>query len=245
MDNTVNILVASRYDEERNCILTKLSEIKDFSIAGIGKDETSAIIKSEQLKPNILILDLQLSDINGPDLIRIIRARSPSTAIIILHAEGDMDSIGILACLTIKTGISGFLLKKTDFDKLIIVVKLVFSGGYYISASIIVKISNMITFSTQFPGQAAEENHTIFTPTERGIILSLANGLQDSQIAQHLNLSRGTIKNCLTVIKRKLNLKPCANRMQIAVHSITFGLIRLEQLDIYKNNGQFLNDTIQ
>jgi len=237
MDDNISILIVSRYDEDQKLIHTALSKQNDFLITGIEKDETGAIIKTERLKPNILILDLQLSETNGLELVRILRRKSPTTAIIIFCDNDEKKQnrscsypIEIYVSLALKAGISGFLIKETDIDILTYAVKLVFLGRCYISASITTRVFSMITHITQLPEQ--EENNTFFSPAERGIITALANGLSDAEIAKILNYSEGTIKNCLSVIKRKHKFK---NRIQIVVHSLIFGLIRLDQLDIFKN----------
>jgi len=251
MEHVINILIASRNDEDAKHILISLSEEKNFYIAGIEKNETDTIIKTERLNPDILILDLQLSEANSPEFIRIVRRLSPCTSIIILNEECEyadsedisiISSIEIHASLAMKAGVSGFLLKRTDINKLAIVIKLVLSGGHYISDSITGKILSAVTFITQLPVQMAEKYPSFFTPVEQCIVTDLANGLSDNEIAKRLNFSQGSIKNILTAIKRNVKLK---NRIEIVVFSIVFGLIRWDQLDIYKNNGHFLNDTIQ
>lgn len=174
----------------------------------------------------------------GEELAPIIHRRSPSTVIIMLSDRDDEN----YACLALKSGITGYLLKEKDIDKLVSVIKIVFSGGYYISASIIIKIFNTTVFMSQFSGQRAGQNSTFFSPAERGIITGLAQGYSDMEIAKHLSYSTGTIKNYLIAIKRKIKLK---NRIQIVVFSLLFGFIKLEHLDIWKNNRQLINNIIQ
>jgi len=211
-----------------------LSAQNDFYIVGIEKDETGTIIKSERLQPDILILDIQSQGIGGEKLAPIIHRRSPSTAIIMLSDRDDEN----YARLALKAGILGYLLKEKDTDILASVVKIVFSGGYYISASIINRFFSTTAFMLQFSEQETKQNHTFFSPAERGIVTDLAQGYSDPEIAKHLNYSTGTIKNYLTAIKRKIKLK---NRVQIVVFSLIFGLIRLEHLDIWKDHRHFTN----
>lgn len=215
-----------------------MSAQNDFHIAGIEKDETGAIIKSERLQPDILILDIQPQGMSGEELAPIIHRRSPSTVIIMLSDRDDE----YYARLAIKAGISGYLLKEKDTDLLASVVKIVLSGGYYISASIMNRFINKTTFTNQFYGQKTEKNYTFFSPAERNIVTDLAQGYSDTEIAKHLNFSKGTIKNYLVAIKHKIKLK---NRIQIVVFSLIFGLIKLEHLDIWKNHRQFISYIIQ
>jgi len=223
MDNIIKILVVSMLDDDRKQIIGILSDQKEFFIAGEEKDEAGAIIRSERLKPDIIIIDLQLSSKSGSALVSIIRRKSPSSAIILL-CDNDEDNY---ACHALKAGIAGFLLKDADINKLALVVKIIYSDGYYISASITFRVFNAAVFISQFPEQKAEEKDITFSSLERGIITDIAQGLTDDQIASHLHFSSGTIKNYVTAIKRKTKLK---NRMQIVIYSLVFGLIKFDYL---------------
>jgi len=231
MNSIIRILINSVQSEDCNRILTILSAQNDFLIAGIEKDESGTIIKSERLQPDILILDIQSQGIGGEKLAPIIHRRSPSTAIIMLSDKDDEN----YARLALKSGILGYMLKDKDTDILASVVKIVFSGGYYISASIINRFFSITAFNSQTE-QKAGFKKTLFSPAEHSIVTDLAQGYSDTEIAKHLNFSKGTIKNYIVAIKRKINLK---NRIQIVVFSLLSGFVSLEHLDIWKNDRQF------
>ncbi|MCL2759938.1 MAG: response regulator transcription factor [Treponema sp.] len=237
-ENAINVLVTSRHDEDCKRICSILSNENDFHITGIVKDIAGIIIKSERFKPDVIILDMQPPGMSGEELAPIIHRKSPSTAIVILSENEEEND----ACSAVKAGVSGFLLKEKDAKILSYVVKLVNSGGLYVSSSIFIRVFNAIDFKNQFPGQVINELNTTFSPIERSIITDLANGLSDREIAKHLNYCTGTIRNYLSGIKRNIKLK---NRIQIALFSLVYGLIRLEQLDIWKNHRQFAKNEIQ
>jgi DNA-binding NarL/FixJ family response regulator len=238
MCNPITVLVASRHEDGRDHILSSLSESSNFRIVGVEKDEVNTIIKTERLKPDILIFDLYLSAMNGPELAQIIRRRSPSTAIVLIC---DKDEVGY-ASTALEAGISAFLLKETDSNILEPVVKIVFSGKCYVSTSITARAFSTVAENSRFHGQMQYKTDITYSPTERLIVTCIARGFSDEEIAKHLNYSAGTIKNSLTSIKRRTKQK---NRIQIVLFSLFYGLIRLEQTDIYKSNRQFNNDTIQ
>jgi len=231
MGNTTSILIASNNNEDFKCIINSLNRQKGFNIIGFENDETNTIIKSERLKPDVLILDLLRSVIDGAELAPIIHRRSPDTAIIMICDKDENEYAG----KALRAGILGYLLRNEDMNKILPAVKIVSLGGYYISSSIIVKFLSSTAFMGQFYRQENGQNNTLFSPAERNIVTDLARGYSDMEIANRLNFSNGTIKNYITAIKRKFKLK---NRIQIVVFSLLFGLIKWEHLDIWKNHRQ-------
>jgi len=226
MENSISILIASRNEESRKSIIASLANLSNLIITDAITDETDAIIKTDRLKPNIIILDLQLSAEYGSNIVRIIRRRSPSTAIMVLSEKKDDDFI----CSALKSGVSGVLLKDEDMYKLELIVRLILSGGKYVSASIIDKVFNTVSLINQFPGQFMEVNHPIFSPAERCIITDLAKGFSDDEIAEDLHLSKGSIRNIITAIRRKTKMK---SRIGIVVFSLVYGLIRLDDFGMW------------
>jgi len=230
MGNTTSILITSNDNEDFKNIIDSINNQNGLNIIGVENDETNTIIKSERLKPDVLILDLMQPVIDGAELAPIIHRRSPETAIIMICDKDDNE----YARKALKAGISGFLLKKADMNKLLSVVRIVKMGGYYISASIIKRALDSITVINQCQGRYIDaqnyENRFFLSPVERCIINGIALGLSDEEIAGHLNYSAGTIRNCLTAIKRKTKLK---NRTEIVIFSLVYGLIDIEQLDLW------------
>jgi len=222
MKNEISIIVTSSNDESCKLIIAILSEQNDFIITGIAKDESGTIIRAERLKPDVLILDLQSPGLGGETLAPIIHRRSPSTAIVML-CDRDEDKY---AGMALKAGISGFLLKETDMDKLVSVVRIVASGGYYISAPIINRVFSSYLFQKQFPKMPVKYPGLFYTSTERKIITDIACGFSDEEIADHLNYSIGSIRNRLTAIRRKTKLD---SRVQIVIFSLVHGFISIDQ----------------
>jgi DNA-binding NarL/FixJ family response regulator len=224
MENTTNILITTNDNDDFKCIIDSLDSQKDLNIVGVENDETSTIIKCERLKPDVLILDLIPSKIDEAELAPIIHRRSPSTAIIMLCDIDENDYAG----KALRAGILGYLIRKADMNKILPVVKIVSLGGYYISASITKKALNKITLMKRFPGQFLEtkEKYPVFSSTERNIVECIAQGLSDDEIAFNLNLSTGTIRNYIAVIKHKTRQK---NRIRAVIFSLIHGLISIEQ----------------
>jgi len=227
MKREIRIFVSSTNNEECKHILDVLSYQDDFFIAGVENEEAGTIIKTDRIKPDVLILDMPPQGISAEELAPIIHRRSPGTAIVMLCDKDEENYAG----LALRAGISGFLLRDKDTDKLAPVIRIVSDGGYYISASILTRVFNTVSFMNGFPKQAIEQNTfcKILSPAERGIVIDIAQGLSDEEIARHMHFSAGTIKNYVSAIKRKTKLR---NRVQIVIYSIKYGLINFDQLGI-------------
>ena len=238
MYNAKSILITSNDNEGFKCILDSLNNQTGLNIIGVENDETNTIIKSERLKPDVLILNLLHPAIDEAELAPIIHRRSPGTAIIVICDKDENEYAG----KALRAGILGYLLRDADMNKILHAVKIVSMGGYYISASIINRFFNTTAITSHFPVQETGQDYTLFSKAERSIVTDLARGYSDTEIASHLNFSNGTIRNYLVFIKNKLKLK---NRIQIVVFSLLFGLIRLENIDIWKNHRQLIKYRIK
>jgi DNA-binding NarL/FixJ family response regulator len=227
MGNAISIFITSDDNEDIKCILDSLNSQNGLNIIDVENNETNTIIKSERLKPDVLILDLLQPVIDGTELAPIIHRRSPDTAIIMICDKDENEYAG----KALRAGMLGFLLRNTDMSKILSVVKIVSMGGYYISASVVIRAFNTTAFTNQFSMQEIRQNRTFFTPAERSIVTYLAHGYSDMEIAKNLNFNTGTIKNYLTAIKRKIKLK---NRVQIVVFSLIHRLINIEQTGFLK-----------
>jgi len=227
MSNTTSVLITANNNEDFKYIHNALNSQNDLNIIGVENDETNTIIKSERLKPDVLIFDLVPSGIDGVELATIIHRRSPSTGIIMMCDIDENDYAG----KALKAGILGYLLRKADMNKILPAVKIVSLGGYYISASIALKAINTLTIMKRFPGQFEIKNkYPVFSSTERNIVEYIVQGFSDNEIAGNLNLSAGTIRNYITVIKRKTKQK---NRIQAIIFSLIHGLISIEQTGLW------------
>ncbi|MCL2800510.1 MAG: response regulator transcription factor [Treponema sp.] len=233
MSEKINILIVSRQEEEQKRILEALSNEEQFVITDVVKDAIDAMIKSEKYKPDILIIDSQPIELTGPDLIRIFLTRSPSTQIIMLCSKEEEDKVSF----AIKAGISGFLFTEEDIDKLALIVKLVFKGGKYISASLILRVFSAVSLLKQFPGQFTEIKNGFFTPAEHSIVRNLARGYSDEEIAKELNFNVGSIRNCLTVIRKKTKLR---NRIEIVIFSLIYGLINFDNFSLWDDKRDLI-----
>jgi DNA-binding NarL/FixJ family response regulator len=218
-----NIAIICKSETDLRKISVLLSDQSDFHIVHTGRDGYDALHIAVHFKPDILIMDLMLLDIEGHTLAPIIKRKSPSTAIMVFSSDDKEE----LAGMSIKAGISAYLLKEEDMDRLANLVRIVSSGACYISPSILTRVFRALRLGDYL--SYVEETGVIqaFSPTERTLIILLARGLSDRQIAAELNITPGAVRNCLTRIRRKTGSK---SRTQIVIYALLCGLIDVNQL---------------
>jgi DNA-binding NarL/FixJ family response regulator len=249
MGKTISILVVSgNKSDNQDQIIAQLSSQEDFNVISIVKDDADAIIKSIALKPDVIILDLRPPGLEGTDIAPLIRRRSSSSRIILMSGK-DND---IYACNSLRAGISGFLVDEEDKDRLIFIIRIVHSGGYYFNPSIIDRIFNAVLLMEYYPnqpvyqlefGQKHKSDSPFFSTTERCIVTYIALGYSDKLIAKCLHFNIGSIRNCVSSIKRKTKSK---NRAHIVIFSLIHGYIQLDHFNIKDDfNRHISNDPIQ
>lgn len=226
----INITIINKHENDRKNIATLLAEQNDFHIVSIGTDGYDAIKSAMIHRPDVIILDFSLEDINSLDLAPIIKRNSPLSSLIVLCSHEERDAVGKV----IKAGISGCILRQEIFINLAAIIRSVFHGGLYISEP--VKTQALNTFLLQKSDQktATEIFETCpqlfphcFSPTELQIFNGIIYGQTDKEIAQNLNLATGSLRNCINIVKKKTGLR---NRTQIAVYALLSGIINIDKI---------------
>jgi DNA-binding NarL/FixJ family response regulator len=225
----INITLTSQYEEDRIKISALLAEQDDFRIMSVGKDGYDALKSAMTQHPDIIIMDFNIEGIECSALAPIIKRNSPSTSLIVLYSHEEHRTVA----KALNAGISGYLLRRESYDYLASSVRSVFHGGLYFSES--VKEYALPWFSTPteifFTGPLSAQldfSRNSFTLTEKGIFCGIGCGYSDREIARNLNISIGSVRNCISQVKKKTGLN---NRTQITIYAlfskvINFGKIR-------------------
>jgi DNA-binding NarL/FixJ family response regulator len=217
----IQVVIIDAQDSERSHSESILLTQSDFKIVGTGKDGYDAIRLVENFKPDIALLDINLSYIDGVKAAAILKKRFPHTAIIILtYSDND-----IYAFKALCNGVSGYLLKSRDMKKLVEVIRVVHEGGCHISPHIAAKIFPLVSQIAQRESPLTRDlfSSVNLTKMELQIVCLVGEGLKNHEIAEKMTLKPGTIRNHITVILQKTALR---NRTQLAVLAAQYGLIK-------------------
>lgn len=185
---------------------TILSSDPDIFVAGMGYNGIDACQLYEELNPDILLMDIRMDKMTGLEAGEKILASHKDAKILYLTTFLDDDYI--IKALNI--GAKGYMLKQ-DFDGIIAALKAVEQGHNIYGTEIVNKLPNLLSHTEE---PFSYENLGI-TDKETEIILQIAEGLSNKEIADTLFLSEGTIRNYISLILEKLELR---DRTQIAIY---------------------------
>lgn len=180
---------------------TILSSDNEIEVTGIGNDGTDAIRLYDEQKPDILLMDIRMGGMSGLDAGAKILSEHPDAKILYLTTFNDDEYI----IKAISIGAKGYIIKQ-DFESIIPAVKTVYKGQSVFGNAITEKLPDIINKKKAFDPDAYG-----ITPQENEIIEEVAKGLSNKEIADDLCLSEGTVRNYLSNILRKLDLRDRTN----------------------------------
>ncbi|SEF49164.1 two component transcriptional regulator, LuxR family [Eubacterium ruminantium] len=180
---------------------TILSSDSEIEVAATGSSGAEAIKLYEEYKPDVLLMDIRMAGMTGLEAGAAIIEKYSDAKILYLTTFNDDEYI----VKAISLGAKGYIIKQ-DFDSIIPAVKTVYKGQSVFGNDIIEKLPDMISRKESF-----DYRKSGITPQEMEIIEEVANGLSNKEIADKLYLSEGTVRNYLSNILRKLDLRDRTN----------------------------------
>jgi len=213
----IKVLVVDDHPLVREGIIKILGLEKSFEIvgeAGTGQEALELIFKT---KPDIILLDLNLPDITGIEVCRRVREEYPSGKVIALTIYDDDAHV----LESVKAGVTGYLPKDVDPDTFIEAVKFAAQGRSYIHPSIAGKVLvDYERLSARL--EAGRRDRNPLTAREVEVLSLIAKGYTNKDIANELFISEKTVKNHITNIFRKLEVR---HRTEAVVHAMKAKII--------------------
>jgi DNA-binding NarL/FixJ family response regulator len=212
---SINVLIAEDQTLMRQGLRTILELERGFAVVGEAGDGQAAVERALALRPDVVLMDVQMPRLSGVEATAQLSVLLPSTRVIILttfdYDEYVFDGI--------KAGARGYLLKDTPADELLTAIRRVHAGESIIQPSI---ATRMIAEFTRRRTAPQEPEYESLSEREREVLRLLADGLSNKEIASQLTLAEGTVKNPVSSILEKLH---AANRTQAARVAREQGLI--------------------
>lgn len=200
---TIRIVLADDHPIVREGLASVLETQLDFEVVGQANDGAEAVDVVMSLRPDVVLLDLEMPRLDGVQALRAIRAGDPGAKALVFTAF-DTDERIISA---VQAGARGYLLKGAPRDELFSAIRIVAQGGSTLQPVVAAKLMERMTSAPPVPAETLTER-------EQEVLALLAQGLQNKEIAGLLVISERTVKFHVSAILSKLG---AGNRTE-AVH---------------------------
>jgi two-component system NarL family response regulator len=203
----IRVLIADDHPVVCIGLLGILSAQPDMMVVGQARTGTQAVALARKHSPDVILMDLRMPEMSGVEAIAAIRAERPESAVIVLTTyQGDEDIRKAIAA-----GAQAYLVKGMSHLKLIEAIRSVRAGQQYFPRSI----------RNSVPGNL---NRSALSPRELDILRLIVKGLNNQEIAEALNITRGTVKWHVNIILRRLDVN---DRTQAVVVAAQRGIVEI------------------
>lgn len=198
MSDQVRVLIVDDHDVVREGLRTLIQKRTEFAVVGEADSVASAIAEAQRSQPDVIIMDVRLSDGSGVDACREIRAKRPETKVLMLTSYADDEAV----LASIMAGASGYLLKQTRSQDLAEALRKVARGESLLDPGVTGRVLERLRSGTK-----PDDELALLSEQEQRILDLIAEGKTNKEIAQEVYLSDKTVKNYVSSILSKLNMR--------------------------------------
>jgi DNA-binding NarL/FixJ family response regulator len=208
--NKLRILLADDHKIVRDGLKLLINSQPDMRVVGEAANGRDALQKARELKPDVVVMDLSMPELNGLQATRVLKSERPDVKIVVLTAHEDESYLGQLC----KAGAVGYVLKRSAGEDLIQALTTVAKGGVHYEASLASK-----ALARQMAGANPSQDlrSQDLSEREREVLSRLAWGYSNKEIAAGLNLSVKTVETYKSRISEKLHLRSRTEMVKYAV----------------------------
>lgn len=215
---SIRILLVDDHQMMRDGLRSILDLEDALNVVGEAATGYEALELVEELRPDVVVMDIGMKDLNGIEATRQIKANCPEVKVIGLSTYSDESYVlGILAA-----GASGYVLKEAAVEEMRRAIRAVVSGHHYLSPEI---AGSVVASRVSEPGRDGASAASPLASRERQILQLLAEGHTSSEIAQKLHIATTTVDSHRRNIMKKLDLHSVA---ELTKYAIREGLTSLE-----------------
>jgi DNA-binding NarL/FixJ family response regulator len=215
---SIRILLADDHLIFREGMRSLLAREPDIDVVGGAENGRETVRLARELKPDVIVMDITMPDLNGMEATRQIKKRIPDTKVLCLSMHSDRRYVLDM----FRAGVSGYLLKNCAYKELSDAIHIVALNQVYISPQI---AHIVVDESIAQQPPAASSVQSILTPREREVLQLIAEGRNTKQMALKMHLSSKTIEAHRRRIMKKLHIRSVA---ELTKYAISEGLTSLE-----------------
>lgn len=221
----IRLLIVDDHNLFRQGLIRILGDYEQLQIVGQAANGRDALALLDSLQPDVVLMDVNMPVLSGPDAVRQLRARYPGLPVVMLTvSERDEDLFD-----AIRSGAQGYLLKNVGAAELIDAIQRVRAGEAILAPTMAVRLlAEFRALAEQAPVEPQQVLVGELSEREMDVLRLVAQGLSNREIADALGLSEHTVKTHLANILDKLHLRSRAHAAAYAVHA---GLVSDIQID--------------
>src|SRR5262249_40861638 len=219
----IRVLIVDDHAVLRQALRFLLETQQGVEVIGDASNGREAVEMAEQLLPDVVLMDTVMPGLNGIEATRQIRRRLPKTKVLIL--TGYMEDEQISGAL--KAGASGYVVKKSDVEELILGIQAVHRGNPYFSSSI--GDGDLTDYLWQLRSNEGRVGYDLLTSREREVLQLIAEGYSNQKIAGELFISVKTVEAHRAHIMSKLHAR---NRTDLIRYALRKGIVGLDAIPI-------------
>jgi len=219
----IRVLIVDDHAVLRQALRYLLEAQAGVVVVGDAENGRDAVEMAEQLQPDVVLMDAVMPGLNGIEATRQIRRRLPKTKVLIL--TGYMEDEQISGAL--KAGASGYVVKKSDVDELLLGIQAVHRGNPYFSSSI--GDGDLTDYLWQLRSNDGRVGYDLLTSREREVLQLIAEGHSNQQIGQALFISVKTVEAHRAHIMSKLHAR---NRTDLIRYALRKGIVGFDHVPV-------------
>jgi len=223
----IKVLIADDQELIRQSLKIVLESRENIKVTDVAENGQEVIQCIRKNLPDVILMDIRMPKMDGVQCTKVIKERYPSVKIIILTTFDDDEYV----YNALKFGASGYLLKGVTMDELVSAISTVHSGKAMINPDIATKVLKLFSHMAKadYTIQVGKQGISELTKTEWKIIAQVEYGASNKEIAETLSLSEGTVRNYLSTILNKLELR---DRTQLAIWALQTGISSLKDFSL-------------
>jgi two-component system, NarL family, response regulator DegU len=213
----VRLMLADDHRMLREGLRRSMTE-QGFSVVGEAADGAQAVELAHRLRPDVVLMDVTMPELDGVGATREIRSALPDVRVVMLTMHADED---VLAS-AIRAGASGYLVKDCSTREIAEAVRMAASGETIISPNL---AASMLDEVRKLDAPAQTDDQRVVTRREEEVLQLIANGCSTPEVAEQLYISHKTVKNHLASIYQKLDAR---DRTQAVLQAVRMGIVHLD-----------------
>lgn len=211
----IRVMIADDHSLIREGLRQLLEFDGSIEIVGEASNGLECLEKLKECNPDVLLLDINMPEKNGIEVLEQMKADNLQNKVLILTVHNEMDYL----IKAVEVGVDGYILKDSESTELKKAIMAVRDGENYIQPSLIPLLNSQL-----MSRDSDKDKISSLTNRELEVLIQVANGMFNKEIASNLNISERTVKNHISNIFKKINV---SDRTQAAVFAIKNNIIKL------------------